>query len=296
MTARSLDADRQRRRGLLRPADPAGGARRRPRGRRAGLRRQAAGRALGAAGGDRRAADRGGTGRQERRPPEGRRPVRLRPRRRGGRSAARGRGRVRGRARESPPASPPPPTPASPSPTATTPPRSPSSPATRTRRRPRRRSTGTRSPRFPGTLVFYMGVKRLAENAAALIAGGPRRRASRRRRSNAAPGPASAPSSRRWGRSPRRSSARASRRPALIVVGAVAARREELAWLERRPLHGRRVVVTRARAQASGLAATLRDLGAEVVELPAIRIEPRIESEEVRARGRGDRRVRARSA
>jgi uroporphyrinogen III methyltransferase/synthase len=43
------------------------------------------------------------------------------------------------------------------------------------------------------------------------------------------------------------------------------------------------VVVTRARAQASGLAATLRDLGAEVVELPAIRIEPRIDRDEVRA-------------
>ena len=61
------------------------------------------------------------------------------------------------------------------------------------------------------------------------------------------------------------------------------ARRESLAWLERRPLHGRRVVVTRARAQASGLAKTLRDLGAEVVELPAIRIEPTIESDEVRS-------------
>ena len=70
--------------------------------------------------------------------------------------------------------------------------------------------------------------------------------------------------------------------PALIVVGPVVERREALAWLERRPLHGRRVVVTRARAQASGLAATLRALGAEVVELPAIRIEPRIESDEVR--------------
>jgi uroporphyrinogen III methyltransferase/synthase len=69
--------------------------------------------------------------------------------------------------------------------------------------------------------------------------------------------------------------------PALIVVGEVARRREELEWLERRPLHGRRVVVTRARAQASGLASTLRGLGAEVVELPAIRIEPRIAEEEV---------------
>jgi uroporphyrinogen III methyltransferase/synthase len=62
----------------------------------------------------------------------------------------------------------------------------------------------------------------------------------------------------------------------------VVARRADLAWLERRPLHGRRVVVTRARAQASGLAATLRGLGADVVELPAIRINPRIESGEVR--------------
>jgi uroporphyrinogen III methyltransferase/synthase len=67
------------------------------------------------------------------------------------------------------------------------------------------------------------------------------------------------------------------------VIGPVAARREDLAWLERRPLHGRRVVVTRARAQASGLAATLHDLGAEVVELPAIRIEPRLGTAEVRA-------------
>ena len=42
------------------------------------------------------------------------------------------------------------------------------------------------------------------------------------------------------------------------------------------------MVVTRARAQASGLAATLRELGAEVVELPAIRIEPLLGSEAVR--------------
>jgi len=66
-------------------------------------------------------------------------------------------------------------------------------------------------------------------------------------------------------------------------VGPVAARRETIGWLERRPLHGRRVVVTRARAQASGLARTLAALGAEVVELPAIRIEPRIDSPAVGA-------------
>jgi uroporphyrinogen III methyltransferase/synthase len=78
--------------------------------------------------------------------------------------------------------------------------------------------------------------------------------------------------------------------PALVVVGPVAARRDSLAWLERRPLYGKRVVVTRARAQASGLAKRLRNLGAEVVELPAIRIEPRIESDEVKraVQGVGD--------
>jgi uroporphyrinogen III methyltransferase/synthase len=135
--------------------------------------------------------------------------------------------------------------------------------------------------RFPGTLVFYMGVKRLAENAAALIGGG-----------RDPEEPAAAIERGTW---PGQRTVVATletiaatvesegiEAPALIVIGAVAARREELAWLERRPLHGRRVVVTRARAQASGLAATLRNLGAEVVELPAIRIEPRIETAEVK--------------
>ncbi|HEU5063081.1 MAG TPA: uroporphyrinogen-III C-methyltransferase [Solirubrobacterales bacterium] len=135
--------------------------------------------------------------------------------------------------------------------------------------------------RFPGTLVFYMGVKRLAENAAALIEAG-----------RSAAEPAAAIERGTW---PGQRAVEATlgtiaeavareqvKAPALIVVGEVAARREQLEWLERRPLHGRRVVVTRARAQASGLAATLRELGADVVELPAIRIEPLIESEEVR--------------
>jgi uroporphyrinogen III methyltransferase/synthase len=135
--------------------------------------------------------------------------------------------------------------------------------------------------RFPGTLVFYMGVKRLGENAATLIAAG-----------RAADEPAAAIE--RGTMEGQRTvvatlgtlAAEVEREaigaPALIVVGPVVGRREELAWLERRPLHGKRVVVTRARAQASGLAVTLRGLGAEVVELPAIRIEPWIESEEVR--------------
>src|SRR6185295_11719710 len=70
--------------------------------------------------------------------------------------------------------------------------------------------------------------------------------------------------------------------PAIVLTGPVAARREAIAWLERRPLHARRIVVTRARAQASGLAAALRALGAEVIELPSIRIIPELDSAEVR--------------
>ncbi len=136
--------------------------------------------------------------------------------------------------------------------------------------------------RFPGTLVFYMGVKRLAANAAALIAAG------RDAGEPAAVVERGTMDGQRTVVATLGTLAEAIERegvkaPALIVVGPVVRRREALAWLERRPLHGRRVVVTRARAQASGLAATLRGLGAGVVELPAIRIEPRIESEEVRS-------------
>jgi uroporphyrinogen III methyltransferase / synthase len=135
---------------------------------------------------------------------------------------------------------------------------------------------------FPGTLVFYMGVKRLADNAAALIEAG---------RDAAEPAAAverGTMDGQRTVTATLGTLADAVERegigaPALIVVGPVVGRRESLAWLERRPLHGRRVVVTRARAQASSLAATLRALGAEAVELPAIRVEPRTGDPEVRA-------------
>jgi uroporphyrinogen III methyltransferase/synthase len=62
--------------------------------------------------------------------------------------------------------------------------------------------------------------------------------------------------------------------PALLVVGEVVRLRSELAWFERRPLAGRRVVVTRTREQGSELAAALRRLGAEPVELPVLAIAP----------------------
>lgn len=60
--------------------------------------------------------------------------------------------------------------------------------------------------------------------------------------------------------------------PSAVVVGAVAGL--DLGWFERRPLFGRTVVVTRAREQASDLRARLTALGAVVVELPAIEVEP----------------------
>ncbi len=61
--------------------------------------------------------------------------------------------------------------------------------------------------------------------------------------------------------------------PSVIIVGAVCTLHDELNWFEQRPLFGRSVVVTRARAQASGLAHDLQELGAEVVQFPTIRIE-----------------------
>ncbi len=134
---------------------------------------------------------------------------------------------------------------------------------------------------FPGTLVFYMGVKRLGDNALALIEGGrdPDEPAAAVERGTMAGQRTVVATLGTLAEAVEREGVGA---PALIVVGSAVRRREALAWLERRPLHGRCVVVTRARAQASGLAATLHALGAEAVELPAIRIEPTIESEEVR--------------
>ena len=126
--------------------------------------------------------------------------------------------------------------------------------------------------RFPGTLVFYMGVGNLPEIAARLVAAGRGRdepaavvaRGTRpEQRTVSAPLADIAERVRDAGLCP----------PAIVLVGEVAGLRDAIAWLERRPLHGEVVAVTRARAQASGLAARLRALGAEAIETPAIRIE-----------------------
>ena len=62
--------------------------------------------------------------------------------------------------------------------------------------------------------------------------------------------------------------------PSVIIVGKVVTLRDRLNWFEQKPLLGRSVVVTRAREQASGLAAQLADLGAEVIQFPTIDIKP----------------------
>ena len=62
--------------------------------------------------------------------------------------------------------------------------------------------------------------------------------------------------------------------PAVVVVGQVAALRPQLQWIERKPLFGKRVVVTRARHQASRLTEMLEMRGAQVTEFPVIKIAP----------------------
>src|SRR5947207_14281644 len=62
--------------------------------------------------------------------------------------------------------------------------------------------------------------------------------------------------------------------PAVAAFGEVVALRDGLNWYEKRPLLGKRIVVTRTRKQASALSNKLRALGAHIIELPTIRIEP----------------------
>lgn len=60
--------------------------------------------------------------------------------------------------------------------------------------------------------------------------------------------------------------------PAIIVVGDVVGLRDELEWFEKRPLFGKRIVVTRARVQASDFVKALSTLGADCVEFPTIEV------------------------
>ncbi len=125
---------------------------------------------------------------------------------------------------------------------------------------------------FPGTLVFYMGVRQLERIASSLIDAGR---------------PASEPAAlvergtlpdQRTIGATLATIAEAARRervkaPAIAIVGAVAGLTSELSWLATGPLAGRTVAVTRARAQTSELARRLGELGATVVQAPSIRTQ-----------------------
>jgi uroporphyrinogen III methyltransferase/synthase len=63
------------------------------------------------------------------------------------------------------------------------------------------------------------------------------------------------------------------RAPSIIVVGSVAGLREHLRWFDERPLFGKRIVVTRAREQATEFVDRLEELGAQVIEASAVRID-----------------------
>ena len=68
--------------------------------------------------------------------------------------------------------------------------------------------------------------------------------------------------------------------PAVAVIGNVVKERAKINWFEKRPLFGKRIVVTRTREQAGELSARLLELGADVVELPTIRVDPPVYPDE----------------
>jgi uroporphyrinogen III methyltransferase / synthase len=122
-----------------------------------------------------------------------------------------------------------------------------------------------------GTIVLYMGLKTLPAIAAALIEGG-----------MSPDVPAAAV---QWGtRSKQRTvtatiatiagvaAAEGLTAPVITVIGWPVILRDEINWYENRPLFGRRIVVTRAAAQSTALVDKLAELGAEVLEMPAMRI------------------------
>jgi len=125
----------------------------------------------------------------------------------------------------------------------------------------------------PGTLVFLMGVKNLAENCAQLLAGG---------RSPDTPAAliqegtllTQRTVSGTLGDIARRAREAGISPPAILVVGEVAGLRERLKWWETRPLWGKVAVVTRTRQQAGALSRRLTELGARVLEVPALLILP----------------------
>lgn len=124
-----------------------------------------------------------------------------------------------------------------------------------------------------GTLVLMMSIRNARANAERLIAAGR--------------DPSTPAAIVRWGTRgiqrtvvgelstiADRAEAEGIRPPAVLVVGEVVRLREQIQWVEQRPLHGRRIVVTRAAEQASSLLTTLAELGADAVAVPCLEVAP----------------------
>src|SRR5262245_32650133 len=137
--------------------------------------------------------------------------------------------------------------------------------------------------RFPGTLAVYMGMARLDLIARVLIEHG------KSPTTPAAVIAAASTGEQRRVHAPLAELAEAARAaglhaPALIVIGPAAGHAPDLSWFERRPLFGKRVLVTRPREQATELLRRLEILGAVPSALPAIAIEPLDDWSDVDAR------------
>ncbi len=123
------------------------------------------------------------------------------------------------------------------------------------------------------TLVFLMGVKNLENIVKNLVENGK---------------PLDTPVALvRWGTTPKQQTVTGTletivervreanlKSPSIIVIGHVVSLRDELAWFDNRPLFGKKIVITRARAQASDLVSKLTKLGAFCIEIPTIEIFP----------------------
>jgi uroporphyrinogen III methyltransferase / synthase len=132
----------------------------------------------------------------------------------------------------------------------------------------------------PGTKVIMMGTERIGKIAQTLVQHGM--------------DPSTPVAMVRWGTTGRQQSIEGTLAtiatvatntqigpPTVAVIGEVVKLRPKLNWFEQRPLFGRRIVVTRSREQAPQFTRQLHDLGAEVIEIPTIKIVPPTRREDV---------------
>lgn len=130
------------------------------------------------------------------------------------------------------------------------------------------------------TLIFYMGVKNLPHIVEKLLENG------RPKTETIALV--------RWGTNPEQETivsdlehiveevrARNFKAPAITCVGDVVTLQESLSFFEKKPLHGKTLAITRARAQASKMRSMLLDEGAQVIEFPTIKIQPSVNLDEL---------------